>query len=85
AAVTPALSAAVKPWVRPLRRLVWMRTLTWCVRWRVLSRTGSGWSKDLLAPDHAAHIERTVADYVDAERIALIRDGLNNEMVLFQS
>jgi aminoglycoside phosphotransferase (APT) family kinase protein len=81
--VAPPLAAAVKPWVRPLRRLVWLRTLTWCVRWRVLSRREGGWSKARLAPDHAAHIERTVADYVDPERIALIRETLDAEAELF--
>lgn len=85
AAVAPALAAAVKPWVRPLRRLVWMRTLTWCVRWRVLSRRTGGWSKERLAPDHAAHIERTVADYVDPDRIASIRAGLDSETEPFSS
>ncbi len=84
-AVAPALAAAVKPWVRPLRRLVWLRTLTWCVRWRVLSEREGGWSKQRLAPDHAAHIERTVADYVDADRIAAIRAGLDAETELFRS
>jgi hypothetical protein len=84
-AVPPALAAAVKPWVRPLRRLVWLRTLTWCVRWRVLSRRDDGWSKARLAPDHAAHIERTVADYVDPERIASIRARLDGEEEMFRS
>ena len=85
AAVAPALAQAVKPWVRPLRRLVWLRTLTWCVRWRVLSRRADGWSKERLAPDHAEHIERTVADYVDADRIAAIRAGLDAKGELFRS
>jgi Ser/Thr protein kinase RdoA (MazF antagonist) len=78
-AVPPDLAAAIKPWVRPLRRLIWLRTLTWCVRWRVLSRGENGWSKERLAPDHAAHIERTVADYVDPDRIAAIRACLDAE------
>ena len=81
--VTPALAAAVKPWVRPMRRLIWLRTLTWCVRWRVLSRREGGWSKERLSPDHAAHIERTVEDYVDPDRIASIRDGLDFEAEMF--
>ena len=85
AAVTPDLAALVKPWVRPLRRLIWLRTLTWCVRWRVLSRREGGWSKERLAPDHAAHIERTVADYVDPDRVASIRAGLDVEAELFRS
>jgi aminoglycoside phosphotransferase (APT) family kinase protein len=81
--VTPALAAAIKPWVRPLRRLVWLRTLTWCVRWRVLSRREGGWSRERLAPDHAEHIERTVADYVDPDRIGRIREALDAEAALF--
>jgi Ser/Thr protein kinase RdoA (MazF antagonist) len=107
AAVPAALAAAIKPWVRPLRRLVWLRTLTWCVRWRVLSKPlrrlvwlrtltwcvrwrvlskrEGGWSKARLAPDHAAHIERTVADYVDPDRIASIRAGLDAEEDLFRA
>src|SRR5688572_22397002 len=83
AAVPPTLAAAVKPWVRPLRRLVWLRTLTWCVRWRVLSRREGGWSKARLTPGHTAHIERTVEDYVDPDRIASIRAGLDEEGDLF--
>jgi hypothetical protein len=83
AAVAPELAAAIRPWVRPLRRLVWLRTLTWCVRWRVLSRREGGWSKERLTPDHAAHIERTVEDYVDPDRIASIRDSLDAEAELF--
>jgi hypothetical protein len=83
AAVAPELASAVHPWIRPLRRLVWLRTLTWCVRWRVLSRREGGWSKERLSPDHAAHIERTVADYVDPDRIATIREGLDAEAELF--
>jgi Ser/Thr protein kinase RdoA (MazF antagonist) len=82
-AVTPTLAASIKPWVRPLRRLVWLRTLTWCVRWRVLSRRPGGWSKAHLAPDHAVHIERTVEDYIDPDRIASIRAGLDGEAELF--
>lgn len=83
-AVPPALAASIKPWVRPLRRLVWLRTLTWCVRWRVLSKRAGGWSKERLAPDHAAHIEQTVADYVDPDRIASIREGLDAERDFFE-
>ncbi len=85
AAVPPALAAALRPWVRPLRRLVWLRTLTWCVRWRVLSKREGGWSRERLAPDHAAHIERTVEDYIDPDRIAAIRAGLDEEAELFRS
>lgn len=82
-AAPPALAEALRPWIKPLRRLVWLRTLTWCVRWRVLSRQRGNWSKDRLAPEHAAHIKRTVADYVSPDRIAAIREGLDLERLEF--
>lgn len=70
----------LKPWIAPLRRLVWLRTLTWCVRWRVLSRADGGWLKAQLAPPHGAHIERTIADYVDPARIAAISAELTEDL-----
>ena len=80
AAVPAALAAALKPWVRPLRRLVWLRTLTWCVRWRVLSKRDDGWSKARLAekagvsPSHVSRVEagilplagKALIDYAEA-------------------
>ena len=68
-----ALASEVRPWVAPMRRLTWLRTLTWCARWKVLSRQGEDWSADRLAPTHRAHVERIVADYLTPERIAAIR------------
>lgn len=34
-AVPPALADAVRPWLKPLRRLTWLRTLSWMARWKV--------------------------------------------------
>ena len=82
-AAPASLVAALRPWIKPLRRVVWLRTLTWCVRWRVLSREHGNWSRDRLAADHAAHIERTVDDYVSPNRIAAIRESLDSEGSLF--
>jgi len=68
-----ALAAEVRPWVAPMRRLTWLRTLTWCARWRVLSRQGEDWSAERLAPTLRAYVERNVADYLTPQRIAAIR------------
>lgn len=75
----------LRPLLTPMRRLTWLRTTTWCGRWRVLSRRApadgpaGGWSAALLAPDLRAHIEANVADYFDPDTIARItaewRDG----------
>ena len=32
--VPPELAAAVRPWFLPLRRLTWLRTLSWCAHWK---------------------------------------------------
>jgi hypothetical protein len=67
------LADEVRPWVLPMRRLTWLRTLTWCIRWRVLSARAEAWSADRLDPAARAHIETTIADYVSPERIEAIR------------
>ncbi|MCW5773779.1 MAG: phosphotransferase, partial [Rhodospirillaceae bacterium] len=85
AAVPRAFAERLKPWIAPMRRLIWLRTTTWCIRWRVLSRREDGWSKARLSPDHAAHIDRTVEDYVDPERIAAIRETLDADEERFSS
>lgn len=78
-------SRRLRPLLTPMRRLTWLRTTTWCVRWRVLSRReptdgpAGGWSAARLAPELRAHIEASVADYFDPDTIARItaewRDG----------
>ncbi len=78
-AIPAARAAILKPWLAPLRRLVWLRTTTWCARWRVWSRVEDGWWKARLTPAHAAHIERTIADYLDPARIAAISAALSDE------
>ncbi len=83
-AAGPALAAAVRPWTIPLRRLIWLRTLTWCVRWRVVSHETGGWSSARLGAEHAAYIARNVADYVAPARIAAIRTALDAEAALLR-
>ncbi|HYH21976.1 MAG TPA: phosphotransferase [Azospirillum sp.] len=50
AAVPAALAAAVRPWLRPLRRLTWLRSLSWMARWKVEGdRLSPGMPADLCA------------------------------------
>jgi len=72
-AAGPALAEEVRPWVMPMRRLTWLRTLTWCIRWRVLSAGADDWSAEQLDDATRAHIENIIADYVSPERIEAIR------------
>ncbi len=34
-AVPPGLAAALRPWLMPMRRLTWLRSMTWFAKWRV--------------------------------------------------
>jgi len=72
-AVGPEQAERARRWVLPMRRLTWLRTLTWCIRWRVLSACAEDWSADRLDPATRAHIETVIADYVSPERIEAIR------------
>ena len=73
-AAGPECADRLRPWARPMRRLTWLRTLTWCIRWRVLSRRpDEAWSATRLPPGLEAHIARTVEDYVNPQTIAAIR------------
>jgi hypothetical protein len=68
AAAGPSLAAAVQPWLRPYRRLVWLRTTA--MYWRRLSRP------DVLAalePDVARHAAAIIADALDPRSIAAAR------------
>ena len=76
------LAAAVRPWIQPMRRLTWLRTLTWCVRWRVLSARDPDWSAASLAPDFRAHLERILPRYFDADSIAAVRAGFDDETLV---
>ena len=64
---------ALKPWILPMRRLTWLRTMTWCARWLVLSRRGEDWSAGRLDPAFASHLKRTIPGYFSLERIAACR------------
>lgn len=69
----PGIAERLVPWRLPMRRLIWLRTLTWCIRWRALSARDPAWSPGRMPPDIRAHTEATVADYLSPETIARIR------------
>lgn len=72
-AVGAGPAAALKPWILPMRRLTWLRTMTWCARWLVLSRAGEDWSTGRLDPAFAGHLERTIPGYFESAQIAASR------------
>ena len=69
----PELAAAVRPWVRPLRRLTWLRSMSWFARWWTLSRDDPAWSAATLDPALAAHIQGRVRQFFTAGTVAEVR------------
>lgn len=61
-----ARAAALRPWLQPIRRLVWLRTTLFMARWRVQTRAPrdpadpAQWSDAGLAPAMKAHIDAVI-------------------------
>lgn len=80
----PDLAAALGPWLVPMRRLLFLRAITWCVKWSVLHRrTGleakhsaastEDWSAENSDPALIAHVAGRVADYLTPETLRRMR------------
>ncbi len=59
---TPAADA-LRPWLTPLRRLTWLRTMTWFVRWHVdwSNRDDAAAQSQPIADHIARHIETSLS------------------------
>lgn len=82
AAMPPALAQRIRPWCGPLRRFTWLRTTTWCAKWRVQSRDGAAWSAVQHDPAYIRAVRDRVADYFDPATIAAIRAGFDADDAL---
>jgi hypothetical protein len=91
--VPAPLADASHPWLLPLRRLMWLWSVTWCAKWRVESRASAkdakhaadsaeDWSADLSDRALVDHVAGRVADYLDAGTIAAIRSEWLGENAL---
>jgi hypothetical protein len=76
AAVGPALASAARPWHLPLRRAMWLWSVTWCAKWRVLSGSkraerpsGEDWSAQLSPDALVAHVRGRVDHYLSEEGV----------------
>ena len=68
--------ARLEPWIAPARRLTWLRTTLWAVRWRALAASDPDWSSDRVDPTLIAHIQARVADFTAPETIARMQAEL---------
>ncbi len=77
--IPAGLVVAIRPWLLPMRRITWLRTLTWMIRWRAVSATRADdpvlgpWSRDRLPAARVAHMLARIDDFTDPATIARIR------------
>jgi hypothetical protein len=81
--VPGALADGLRPWLAPLRRLTWLRTTTWCVKWCVeaakapaasgSTRERSAWSAERYDAGMIAGVRARIDDYFNPETITRIR------------
>ena len=74
-------AAAHQPWLVPLRAAMWLWSVTWCAKWRVLSgrsaradSAGEDWSSDHSDAALIEHVRARVDDYLSAPIVERITD-----------
>jgi hypothetical protein len=79
AQVDEALALDAQRWHLPLRRAMWLWSVTWCAKWRVASRAeaakaqdGEDWSAQNLDPALARHVRERVDHYLSNEGVAWV-------------
>ncbi|WP_425403232.1 phosphotransferase [Hwanghaeella sp.] len=83
-AVPSELGVALKPWLLPMRRIMWLWSVTWCAKWAVESRAGQiadkhaaisaeDWSAENTNGDLIGHVARRVTCYLSDEIIERVR------------
>jgi hypothetical protein len=66
------------PWIAPLRRAMWLWSVTWCAKWRVQSgrsrrlADGEDWSTELSDAALVSHVRNRVDHYLDAPVISMV-------------
>lgn len=72
---------AYRDWLLPLRRAMWLWSVTWCAKWRVLSAReakaaadGEDWSADRSEDALVEHVRGRVDCYLEAATVEMVRD-----------
>ncbi len=83
--VPPVLAAAWWPLLLPLRALMWLWSVTWCAKWRVLSGRsrlsggdGEDWSRDNSEAALVDHVRERVDHYLRPAVMERCRDWVAN-------
>ena len=79
-ALPPETADAIEPWIEPMRRLTWLRTVTWAIKWRALTRPpapgerrAEDWSATPMPPAYRSHVAARIADFLAPETVARVR------------
>ena len=79
AQVDEALALDAQSWHLPLRRAMWLWSVTWCAKWRVASRAAAAlqqdredWSAQNLDPVLASHVSERVDNYLSESGVAWV-------------
>jgi Phosphotransferase enzyme family len=77
--VDTALALDAKRWHLPLRRAMWLWSITWCAKWRVASKAhrsasqdGEDWSAQNVDAKLVAHVRERVDHYLSEEAVAWV-------------
>jgi len=75
--------ARAAAWLVPMRRAMWLWSLTWCAKWRVLSARaarhdgrGEDWSAEASGAALVAHVRDRVDHYLEPATARRVDDGL---------
>lgn len=78
------LSAGAQAWHVPLRRAMWLWSVTWCAKWRALSEAshparadGEDWSVDRSDAALVRHVRERVDHYLSPAVVAEVLDGFD--------
>jgi hypothetical protein len=79
--VDAALASDAQRWHIPLRRAMWLWSITWCAKWRVAStaatataKDGEDWSAQNLDTALATHVRERVDHYLSASAVDWVLD-----------
>ena len=81
AAVGPTAAGVARAWHVPLRRAMWLWSISWCAQWRVLSSAppqtgtrGEDWSAQRSDARLVAHVRDRVDHYLSPAVVVQLRD-----------
>jgi len=77
-------AAAAQAWHGPLRRAMWLWSITWCAKWRALSSAsaqagadGEDWSSERSEAALVAHVRNRVDHYLSPAVVGEVLDGFD--------